>query len=178
MPLAKDKIITAYYDLVVESRSPDISVDQIIKKSGTSRSTFYRNFLDKYDVMNQVFLVDYKKDKPQTIDQVSPFIDSVIKTLEQKSDYYQLILTVSNTNDFYNYLYHFIYNWFKQAFSKQTKPPFQNTDINFVSRYTASAITYTITQWLKNDQNLPGSQLSKSLYDSLPLHLLKETSNV
>lgn len=45
-------IIRAFTELIEESEFQKISVEMIMEKAQVSRSTFYRHFKDKYDVMN------------------------------------------------------------------------------------------------------------------------------
>ena len=54
-------IVQAFNRLIVEHDFQKISVDMIIKEAGVSRSTFYRYFKDKYDVMNANYknILDY-----------------------------------------------------------------------------------------------------------------------
>jgi len=54
-------IISGFNRLISEVDFHKISVEMIMKESGVSRSTFYRYFRDKYDVMNANFknILDY-----------------------------------------------------------------------------------------------------------------------
>ena len=54
-------IVNAFLVLIKEHDFNKISVDMIMKKATVSRSTFYRYFKDKYDVMNATYknLLDY-----------------------------------------------------------------------------------------------------------------------
>ena len=54
-------IIDAFNRLIAEKGFSKITVEMIMEKAGVSRSTFYRYFRDKYDVMNANFknLLDY-----------------------------------------------------------------------------------------------------------------------
>lgn len=54
-------IIEGFNRLISEVDFHKISVDMIMKEAGVSRSTFYRYFKDKYDVMNANFknVLDY-----------------------------------------------------------------------------------------------------------------------
>ena len=54
-------IIDAFNRLIAEKDFNKISVEMIMEKAGISRSTFYRHFKDKYDVMNANYknLLDY-----------------------------------------------------------------------------------------------------------------------
>jgi len=48
----RNKILQACNSLMREMPFEKVTVNLIIKRSGISKSTFYRYFLDKYDVMN------------------------------------------------------------------------------------------------------------------------------
>ena len=54
-------IIDAFNRLITETDFQKISVEMIMKEANVSRSTFYRYFKDKYDVMNANYknLLDY-----------------------------------------------------------------------------------------------------------------------
>ena len=54
-------IMTAFNRLIVQHDFQKISVEMIMKEASVSRSTFYRYFKDKYEVMNTNFkyLLDY-----------------------------------------------------------------------------------------------------------------------
>ncbi|MBQ9837710.1 MAG: TetR/AcrR family transcriptional regulator, partial [Oscillospiraceae bacterium] len=54
-------IVSAFNRLIDRHDFQKISVDMIMKEASVSRSTFYRYFKDKYDVMNSNFksLLDY-----------------------------------------------------------------------------------------------------------------------
>ena len=50
--LTKDHILSTFNRLLREYQFEDISIKMIIDSSGVSKSTFYRHYLDKYDVIN------------------------------------------------------------------------------------------------------------------------------
>ena len=54
-------ILNAFNRLITEHDFQKISVDMIISEAQVSRSTFYRYFKDKYDVMNSNYklLISY-----------------------------------------------------------------------------------------------------------------------
>ncbi|MBE6032563.1 MAG: TetR family transcriptional regulator [Clostridiales bacterium] len=54
-------IVSAFNRLILDNDFQKISVDMIMKEAEVSRSTFYRHFRDKYEVMNANFknILDY-----------------------------------------------------------------------------------------------------------------------
>lgn len=52
---ARERIIGTFTDMVEEMPLEQIRIQDLIVRSGVSKSTFYRYFQDKYDVMDQVY---------------------------------------------------------------------------------------------------------------------------
>jgi len=59
---SKERIIKATQELLTANRIENISVQQIIDLADVSRRTFYRNFTDKYDVMNSLY-IEYMREQ-------------------------------------------------------------------------------------------------------------------
>ena len=51
---ADDAIVQAFFSLLESKDFNKITVSDIIKKAGVNRSTFYRHYLDKYDILDQI----------------------------------------------------------------------------------------------------------------------------
>ena len=52
---SRDRIVKAARELLKVNKIDNITVQQIIELADVSRRTFYRNFTDKYDVMNSLY---------------------------------------------------------------------------------------------------------------------------
>lgn len=71
---AKAYIITALLELLHQKTFSSITVKEIVKRAGISRSTFYVYYYDKYDLLDQLskdiineFLAFYPQAKKGTI---------------------------------------------------------------------------------------------------------------
>lgn len=51
---ADDAIVQAFFSLLEDRDFHKITVSDIIKKAGVNRSTFYRHYVDKYDILDQI----------------------------------------------------------------------------------------------------------------------------
>ncbi|MCB2353020.1 TetR/AcrR family transcriptional regulator [Clostridium estertheticum] len=51
----KDYILSVFNEILKKYPMSKITVAQIVEKAGISRSTFYRNYIDKYDIMNYTY---------------------------------------------------------------------------------------------------------------------------
>lgn len=55
-------LANALQALLKEKTFENITVEDILEKSGASRSTFYRHFQDKYSLMNWVYMEEELKE--------------------------------------------------------------------------------------------------------------------
>ncbi|MFA6867294.1 MAG: TetR/AcrR family transcriptional regulator, partial [Clostridia bacterium] len=54
--LTKSHILSCFNNLMKEYPFEKITVEMIIKNSEVSKSTFYRHYIDKFDVMNYSYV--------------------------------------------------------------------------------------------------------------------------
>lgn len=73
-PSAKTYIITALLELLQQRTFSSITVKEIVKRAGISRSTFYVYYYDKFDLLEQLskdiiieFIAFYQQAKKSTI---------------------------------------------------------------------------------------------------------------
>lgn len=109
----KDRIVNACNSLLREMPFEKITVSLIIKRSGVSKTTFYRYFLDKYDVMNY----NYKRNLDGWIvsrrcgnwrELYYCIFDSSIKDKKREKNAYAVVGTNSYSKFLHDYSYHTI----------------------------------------------------------------------
>ena len=57
----RQAIMDAFIAMIEEMPLESVHTEELITRAGVSRSTFYRLFRDKYDVMNSIYLLHSKK---------------------------------------------------------------------------------------------------------------------
>ena len=57
----REAIMDAFIAMIEEMPLESVHTEELITRAGVSRSTFYRLFRDKYDVMNSIYLLHSKK---------------------------------------------------------------------------------------------------------------------
>lgn len=57
----RDSIQSALKDLLMERRFDEITVQDITKRAGVNRATFYAHFYDKYDLLEDTLAFDLRK---------------------------------------------------------------------------------------------------------------------
>lgn len=103
-------ILSAFNRLIVEHDFQKISVEMIMKEASVSRSTFYRYFKDKFDVMNANFkkLLDYYVDPARSKnyrDLCYHLFDYALENLKV----FRRALDTTGFNSFSNYIYEYSY---------------------------------------------------------------------
>lgn len=103
-------IIDAFIRLIKEYDFNKISVDMIMTKSSVSRSTFYRYFKDKYDVMNAIYknLLDYYV-SPDRSKNYRDLCYHLFKYGQENLSVFKNALSSTGFNSLYNFIYEYSY---------------------------------------------------------------------
>jgi len=103
-------IVNAFLVLIKEHDFNKISVDMIMKKATVSRSTFYRYFKDKYDVMNATYknLLDYYV-APERSRSYRDLCYHLFKYGQEHLSIFKNALNSTGFNSFSNFIYEYSY---------------------------------------------------------------------
>ena len=99
-------IIDGFNRLIKDKDFNKISVDMIMKKAGVSRSTFYRYFKDKYEVMNANFknLLDHYSD-PEISSSYRDLCFHLFVYAQENPKLLRKAMASTGYNSFNNYIY-------------------------------------------------------------------------
>lgn len=97
-------LLSTIEDLISDKTITEVSVEDILRISGVSRSSFYRYYLDKYDLCNQV-LGSYVK---ELIDaglykDFGAFLYALLLHIKEKSKFYKNAFSYIGQNSLYRY---------------------------------------------------------------------------
>ncbi len=103
-------IVDAFNRLIAEKDFNKISVDMIMEKASVSRSTFYRYFKDKYDVMNANYknLLDYFID-PDKSSNYRELCFHLFEYGQKNLAIFKNALNSTGFNSFSNFIYDYSY---------------------------------------------------------------------
>ena len=155
---------------LMKTKSLDkISVSSICKKCNLTRQTFYRNFKDKYDLVNWYFqqlcdksflLMGVKLTLHEALCEKFTFIENEKIFFSQafKSDDY---------NNLKNYDFEMIYEFYKNAIIKQTHKPLSEDIAFLLEMYCKGSIDMT-SKWTTGYLSLPKEKMVDLLIQSVP----------
>lgn len=103
-------ILNAFNRLITEHNFQKISVDMIVSEAAVSRSTFYRYFKDKYDVMNANFrnILDYYV-APERSQNYRDLCFHLFSYGQKHLNIFRRALESTGFNSFSNFIYEYSY---------------------------------------------------------------------
>ena len=155
---------------LLSKRSLDkISVGDIVKDCKISRATFYRNFKDKYDLMNFCFkgMVD-ELEKNMTLETWTKFLASIFRFVKTDQKFYVNAFKSEGDNSFLAYLYKVNIEFYERQLLGCTKATsLQEVDKACVAFFCAGEIQI-FKDWLLRGAKESPEELTQWCYDFMP----------
>ena len=125
-----------------------ITVKEIVTECGTTRQTFYRNFQDKYDLINWYF------------DRI--LLESFQHMGEGKTAYEGLV------NKFH--YFQLILRFYENQIQEKTKQPIPE-NLHFQLEMYCQGSVYMTTQWVLGDMKKRPEEMARNLVAAMPAEL-------
>jgi AcrR family transcriptional regulator len=163
----------ALLELAIEKGFRDLTVRDITERAMINRSTFYRHYLDKHDLLRECIAEVYARvpapnessllDTPkQHADEAPAWLVSILKHVHEHADFYRGLLGTKGDPVFCAQSFrHYIEMRFRAMLSEepiQTDP--RRPPIGLSVSYVSHAAIGAIVWWLDNDQAYPPEQFA------------------
>ena len=143
----KRAIIYSFRELLKRQSFDTISVEEICGGAGVSRRTFYRYFMDKYDLLNGICEDDFQMQQKQGQDSSVDSLLGMCNCFYQDKRFYQKAFLVEGQNSFHEYCQKKLL----QNFTEDTAQMSQgNTMFIHMTNYLAEAVYETIHEWVED----------------------------
>lgn len=170
----KKLIEDAMFDLLTSNTIEDISVEMITQKSGVSRTTFYRYFKDKYDLMNYHFDNYFINNSDMKGDMGwREFSYEILTYINDNRQYYKNAFKSPGQNSGTQYIYKYTIENVSRVYkvnSKRKKLSYEEKSA--IIFYSAGSLQI-VKNWIINDDNHTPRQVSDIILDIMP-QTLKE----
>jgi len=159
----------AMYRLLLKDSIEDISVNMILNESGVARTTFYRHYKDKYDLMNSYYETYFIETLSDASDKswfdVTLTIITFVCTNRQ---YYSNAFKVEGINSCSDFFYNHSL-WFAAKCYMERKPATELTieEEAAIVFYSAGCLQL-IKQWFKKGGVTPPEEVSKIMCSIMP----------
>ena len=146
-----------------------ITVQTILDDSGISRSTFYRHFKDKYDLMNWYYSSHVEK-IIQNVESGEWFdkIQLIAQFIYENRRYFQKVAKVQGDNSFWNFFYEYGYAFYRSVYLENTGFTELNTPAKIALEFNCAGNIHVIRQWLMSGCDVPVIDISHYIFQLIP----------
>ncbi len=155
----KKIIITTMFELLKYKNFNKITISDIVEKSNINRSTFYRHFLDKYDLLDKIennminyisirqdeMLVSFLKINNVPVEHFSALIDECLNNI----DYLKIFLENSDNNSFEKKLKLLIKNKLEKIFIFDDKT-ISNNKTELIYHFSTTNVLASLRFFIEN----------------------------
>ena len=163
----QNAIFTALAELMTEKELRHITVQDISDKADIHRVTFYKHFMDIYDVYEQltkiilcevgVLLTQHSKKTPAT------FYYDILNYVSEHTVYFKMIFSPHNTSRLYQNILKLFIGYEGLFLSEQFGPDYPESVLTCVIRYHVNGCFAVIADWITTDLEYPQEYIVKTL---------------
>jgi len=162
-------ISDAMFQLLRHVPFDDITVQQILNESHVSRSTFYRYFKDKYELMNWC----YKSYVDGLLTQVhkgnwQDYLKLIYEFLDENHAYFMNASKVEGKNSFFDFLYDYSYIFYEDIYLKNERKKALSTEERITLEYACMGAIYIVKRWLETGRKESKPFMAKITFNLLP----------
>lgn len=166
----------ALFALTVEKGFAAVTIRDITTRAKVNRSTFYRHYLDKYDLLSQYLdalqrhitsaATHAESSPPTSSEKVPAGLLILIQHIQEYADFYRTMLGPNGDAVFVHRFRQLSEDRFRYLFARQPQPSASGTaPVNLKLNYIAYAGMGAILWWLENHQPCSAEQLAVWLRD-------------
>lgn len=172
MSNTQKRILQAFYDLVQNYSFDCITIDMILKKSEVSKSTFYRYFHDKYELMD-LYYRDSLNKIFKNADNLSWFDTTylIIEFLNKHETFFKNIFKTEGQNSFFNFLSEYTVLFCKNTYIRNKG----SEDLSFeesaaIELYCYGSVAIT-KKWVCSGMPQSPKELAELFDKCIPAHI-------
>jgi AcrR family transcriptional regulator len=168
--MTEKKIMDAFMKLYADHPIDKISIKMIMESAGFNRGTFYLHYMDIYDLREKVedIFTGQLKDIGRRVAEELVNEGNLLRALpevefyENTKEYLKVLLTIPGKSQ----LPEMMKKELKMALLDKLDLDFnQDTFLIYALEYLTSAQLAVITQWIKDDMNVPLNEVTKFMYN-------------
>ncbi len=146
-----------------------ITVTHIVAECGLTRQTFYRNFKDKYDLVNWYFerLVEKSFEEMGVSLSLKEGLTRKFQFIQEEQVFFACAFRSHDYNSLIKYDYEYIYRFYRNILRKKLERELDE-DVEFLLRmYCRGSVQMTV-EWVLGGMKQKPEKLADLLIDALP----------
>ncbi len=150
----KKAIFQAFSELLKEKQLRKITVQEIVDKADISRVTFYKYYLDVYDLYDKVeneLLTNIALITLQLADKPSEeFFKEIINYIYHNRVIFDMVFGQNSTNKLRDKMSHLIEGTLQKIYSEKLGISINNENLAYICCYHSSGFLAVIQKWIQN----------------------------
>lgn len=172
--ITKRAVFDALYSLMQEKDFAKISVGDILERSGVSRTTFYRCFEDKYDVVNWSYK-RFKEINPQFKDEYHSFATSMrvqLDYLASHQRYFAQALRYTGQNSLRAAMTDINEEYLMQCWAEAHEGAEADYHARALAQFAASGMGEVLARWMLDGCAQDPDEVIAAVCDAVPPQLM------
>lgn len=149
-----------------------ITVKEIVQECGTTRQTFYRYFLDKYDLINwyfdKILLESFEHMGEGTT--VYEGLCKKFQYIEEEKLFFKAAFRNDQQNCLREHDFQLILAFYTRQIEEKTKEPISE-NLRFLLEMYCQGSIYMTVQWVLGERKSTPQEMAKALVSAMPLEL-------
>lgn len=168
----KQHIWQSFSTLIRTTPFDKITVEMIIRESKVSKSTFYRHFRDKYDVLNynSMEIAEQLINKKACHDW-REFLDNMFLAIQQNLAYFQKAFRSSGQNSHSGFLFSYSFSIVEGCYLRYTGTTSLSIHDRYVIGHYCHGCVGILQDWLNEPESLTPKQMADIFYEAMPDYL-------
>lgn len=157
-------------ELLSEKDITKVSVSELCKKADINRATFYRYYLDIFDLLSKIQnefvdeLKDSYKDYNSKDNELCDYVLALLKTCLNNKNLVKILFYSKNSISFLDAILEDAYTRFKDRWQSDV-PDLKEEDIEYATVYIFNGTLGIVNYWIQNDFNEKIEPLAKTIVD-------------
>ena len=171
---SKYRLARAMKECMKSASVENITVRQITEQCGLTRQTFYRNFLDKYDLINWYFDKLLVKSF-EHMGQGQTVYDALVKKftyIQEEQTFFAAAFRYDSQNSLREHDFELILNFYENLIREKTGRKPEENVYYLLEMYCQSSIYMTV-QWVLGELKCTPEGLAKILVEGMPGKLVE-----
>ncbi len=150
----------------------NITVKKIVEECGVSRQTFYRNFIDKYDLINWYFdrLLEISFNEMGSGETLRAGLIKKFNYIKQERVFFTAAFKVDEQNNLKEHDFFMIFEFYCRLIREKTGALPDKKTRKLLEMYCQSSIYMTV-QWVLKGMKESEEELADLMIEAMPLHL-------
>ncbi|MDK2813708.1 MAG: hypothetical protein PWQ08_963 [Clostridiales bacterium] len=166
----KKLVVDSTLLLAKKKNIENITVQDILSVSGISRSTFYRHFEDKYDVLNWCYQL-YVDELISQFDghNWEEKLEDTLLFVNIHGNYFTKLSHYEETNGFLAFLYLYTHDFYAGVYKRNVGVKALSEDIERSLEFICGGAIMILLNWLRRGRKEKEAIIAKAIYSRLPV---------